>query len=86
MDPSAWNAYAGNATYTPPGDGRQSQPFIPPVAPSFGQPEKPTPLPPTNPSLKTYDPNRDATVGRVIWIVALVIVSLIGFVIYKFAL
>jgi serine/threonine-protein kinase len=92
-DPSAWNAYAGNATYMPPGDlGRQSQPFIPPGSPNFIPQERgsgsitPGPMTPgamTPSQLKTYDPNRDAAVGRIIWIVALLIVIGIGFAIYQ---
>ena len=85
IDPSAWQAYAGNATYTPPGDpGRPSQPFIPPVAPNFIPVERDRSSGPITPGpMKTYDPNRDAAVGRIIWIVALVIVAGIGFAIYQ---
>ena len=85
IDPSAWQAYAGNATYSPPGDlGRQSQPFIPPGAPSFIPAERDRASGPITPGpMKTYDPNRDAAVGRIIWIVALVIVVAIGFAIYQ---
>jgi serine/threonine-protein kinase len=88
MDPSAWNAYAGNATYTPPGDpGRQSQPYIPPGAPSFGpapvHDRGSGPITPGPGAMKTYDPNRDAAVGRIVWILALVVVAVIGIVIYS---
>jgi serine/threonine-protein kinase len=82
MDPSAWQAYAGNATYAPD-QGRQSQPFIPPVAPSFMPQDARLPPTPGPTTAKTYDPNRDAAVGRIIWIVAIVIVAVIGFVIYR---
>jgi serine/threonine protein kinase len=87
MDPSAWQAYAGNATYMPPGDmGRQSQPFIPPGSPNFIPADRDRgsgPITPGPGTMKTYDPNRDATVGRIIWIVALLIVAGLGFAIYQ---
>jgi serine/threonine-protein kinase len=87
MDPSAWQSYAGNATYMPPGDpGRQSQPFIPPGSPNFIPADRDRgsgPITPGPGAMKTYDPNRDATVGRIIWIVALLIVAGIGFAIYQ---
>ena len=89
MDPSAWQAYAGNATYMQPGDpGRQSQPFIPPASPSYtpggmhiDRDRSSGPITPG--ALKSYDPNRDAAVGRIIWIVAILIVVGIGFAIYQ---
>jgi hypothetical protein len=88
MDPSAWQAYAGNANYQPPGEpGRASQPFLPPVAPSFpvvDRNDRSGAL--TTPPTKTYDPNRDAAVGRIIWIVALVLFAVIAVIVYKFAL
>jgi hypothetical protein len=91
MDPSAWQAYAGNATYMPPGGdpGRQSQPYIPPASPSYtpggmhiDQRDRAS-GPITPGALKSYDPNRDATVGRIIWIVVIVILAGIGFAAYQ---
>ncbi|MDQ3340506.1 MAG: protein kinase [Myxococcota bacterium] len=88
MDPSAWQSYAGNATYMPPGGdpGRPSQPFIPPGSPNFIPADRDRgsgPITPGPGAIKTYDPNRDATVGRIIWIVALLIVAGLGIAIYQ---
>jgi hypothetical protein len=83
MDPSAWQAYAGNANYQPPNDpGRQSQPYIPPGSPNFIPADRGS-GPITPGAMKSYDPNRDAAVGRIIWIVAILIVVAIGFAIYQ---
>ena len=83
VDNSGWNVpMAGRPSQPDPSGWRQSQSLIPPVAPSFGQPERAA-FPPTPQPTKTYDPNKDAAVGRIIWIVAIVIVIALGFAIYK---
>ena len=70
-DPSAWQAYAGNAAS-----------HAPPNAPAFSPPERRSePLTPG--PRKAYDPNRDEAVGRIIWIVAIMLVIAIAFAIYK---
>jgi serine/threonine protein kinase len=85
MDPSAWQSYAGNANYQPPNDpGRQSQPYIPPGSPNFIPADRGSgPITPGPGTMKSYDPNRDAAVGRIIWIVVILIVVAIGFAVYQ---
>jgi serine/threonine protein kinase len=80
MDPVAWQAYAGNQAPVPP--GRASQPFVPPASfPVVDRNDRSGALTPQQ--LKTYDLNRDAAVGRVVWIVAIILVLGILFAIYQ---
>jgi serine/threonine protein kinase len=89
VDNSGWQVPQQGRPYAPPVDpGRQSQPYIPPAMPSY------TPGgmhvdnrgsgPIAHGQLKSYDPNRDAAVGRIIWIVAILIVVGLAIAIYQF--
>jgi len=66
----------------PPADARGA-PHLPPVAPHFARAVGPgTPVPMRSPTSRTYDPGRDAVVGRAVWILALVVIAVLGIGIY----
>ena len=73
INPSGWQPY-GNA-----------QPYLPPTPPSYSPGGTPVDRsgPITPGSLRSYDPDRDAAVGRIIWILAILLVVGIGVVIYQ---
>jgi serine/threonine-protein kinase len=85
VDNSGWQVPQAGRPYAPPVDpSRQSQQYIPHAMPSYTPGG--THVGGSGPITqgKSYDPNRDATVGRIIWIVAFLIVVGLAVAIYQF--